>query len=428
MASNRTNFYKNPSLAYRNDFNLSSVLQNLKAYNAATGNTPPIEEESSSIHEEKSPQQRKIRRRKAEVNYNEKRIVDEADDQPLTHQSYVEKRRKEFRSAEIIKEVTEEMLVKATPSFQSLVQYQSDESTSSDEHELQEKHDASSSGTDHLDDPTRVKKRSEQRFAVPGEPVCIICGKYGEYICDATGDDICSIDCKTQLLKSHKSSNPRQEEFPKPLCGPKSALQVPDWDIDHRSLCSYKCWKCNNPGHLAEDCLVSDGVQSSRSISKDLRALYRRCHQISKSSTSPICNTCRGSLSLAMCLDCSSIYCDNSGHLHEHIVKHPSHQQIYSYKIQRLVKCCKSTCKVTDINELLCCHYCIDKAFDKFYDMFTATWKRAGISIVCNSICCEDHFTWHMMNCTSANVEGSAYIISRNAQKNNRTQLSDFIF
>ncbi|KAL5728269.1 hypothetical protein ACHQM5_001377 [Ranunculus cassubicifolius] len=355
----------------------TSLESPLAAYNAATGNTPPIEEESSSIHEEKSPQQRKIRRRKAEVNYNEKRIVDEADDQPLTHQSYVEKRRKEFRSAEIIKEVTEEMLVKATPSFQSLVQYQSDESTSSDEHELQEKHDASSSGTDHLDDPTRVKKRSEQRFAVPGEPVCIICGKYGEYICDATGDDICSIDCKTQLLKSHK---------------------------------------------------VSDGVQSSRSISKDLRALYRRCHQISKSSTSPICNTCRGSLSLAMCLDCSSIYCDNSGHLHEHIVKHPSHQQIYSYKIQRLVKCCKSTCKVTDINELLCCHYCIDKAFDKFYDMFTATWKRAGISIVCNSICCEDHFTWHMMNCTSANVEGSAYIISRNAQKNNRTQLSDFIF
>lgn len=38
------------------------------------------------------------------------------------------------------------------------------------------------------------------------------------------------------------------------------------------------------------------------------------------------------------------------------------------------VKCCKSTCKVTDIRDLLVCHYCFNKAFDKFYDMYTATW------------------------------------------------------
>lgn len=34
----------------------------------------------------------------------------------------------------------------------------------------------------------------------------------------------------------------------------------------------------------------------------------------------------------------------------------------------------------------------------------------------------------HRMNCLSAGVEDSAYIISRNAQKDNRVQLSDFIF
>ncbi|BFG31421.1 hypothetical protein CerSpe_176950 [Prunus speciosa] len=33
----RTNFYKNPSIAYKKDLSLSSVLQNLKAYNIATG-------------------------------------------------------------------------------------------------------------------------------------------------------------------------------------------------------------------------------------------------------------------------------------------------------------------------------------------------------------------------------------------------------
>jgi hypothetical protein len=34
----------------------------------------------------------------------------------------------------------------------------------------------------------------------------------------------------------------------------------------------------------------------------------------------------------------------------------------------------------------------------------------------------------HRMNCLSADVEDSAYIISRNAQKDKRVQLSDFIF
>lgn len=30
----------------------------------------------------------------------------------------------------------------------------------------------------------RVKSRSEQRFPEPGEPVCVVCGRYGEYICN----------------------------------------------------------------------------------------------------------------------------------------------------------------------------------------------------------------------------------------------------
>ncbi|KAJ0049315.1 hypothetical protein Pint_15884 [Pistacia integerrima] len=41
----RSNFYKNPSLAYKKDLSLSSVLQNLKAYNIVAGNVPLIEEQ-----------------------------------------------------------------------------------------------------------------------------------------------------------------------------------------------------------------------------------------------------------------------------------------------------------------------------------------------------------------------------------------------
>lgn len=40
----------------------------------------------------------------------------------------------------------------------------------------------------------------EQREALPGEPRCVNCGRYGEYICDETDDDICSIECKKAVL------------------------------------------------------------------------------------------------------------------------------------------------------------------------------------------------------------------------------------
>ncbi|KAJ4974392.1 hypothetical protein NE237_007566 [Protea cynaroides] len=46
-----------------------------------------------------------------------------------------------------------------------------------------------------------IKERCwNQREALPGEPSCVICGRYGEYICDETDDDICSMECKEILL------------------------------------------------------------------------------------------------------------------------------------------------------------------------------------------------------------------------------------
>ncbi|KAM1163483.1 hypothetical protein PS2_022913 [Malus domestica] len=47
----------------------------------------------------------------------------------------------------------------------------------------------------------KVKERSrDQREALPGEPKCVICNRYGEYICHQTDDDICSLECKQTLL------------------------------------------------------------------------------------------------------------------------------------------------------------------------------------------------------------------------------------
>ncbi|PKI75539.1 hypothetical protein CRG98_004075, partial [Punica granatum] len=44
------------------------------------------------------------------------------------------------------------------------------------------------------------------RPALPGDPKCVICGRYGEYICDETDSDICSLECKQVLLRKVTNS------------------------------------------------------------------------------------------------------------------------------------------------------------------------------------------------------------------------------
>ncbi|XP_048473561.1 probable ATP-dependent RNA helicase DDX59 [Rhincodon typus] len=47
-----------------------------------------------------------------------------------------------------------------------------------------------------------VKQLSKgQRWPEPGEPVCSVCGRYGEYICNETDTDVCSMECKAQNLR-----------------------------------------------------------------------------------------------------------------------------------------------------------------------------------------------------------------------------------
>ncbi|GAA5809749.1 hypothetical protein MFLAVUS_003162 [Mucor flavus] len=47
---------------------------------------------------------------------------------------------------------------------------------------------------------------SDQRLALPEEPICVVCGKYGEYINDETDQDVCSLQCKgiNTDLNSHR--------------------------------------------------------------------------------------------------------------------------------------------------------------------------------------------------------------------------------
>ncbi|XP_006892154.1 PREDICTED: probable ATP-dependent RNA helicase DDX59 [Elephantulus edwardii] len=50
-----------------------------------------------------------------------------------------------------------------------------------------------------------------QRWAEPGEPVCIVCGRYGEYICDKTDEDVCSLECKARHLLQVKEKEDQGE-------------------------------------------------------------------------------------------------------------------------------------------------------------------------------------------------------------------------
>ena len=52
-----------------------------------------------------------------------------------------------------------------------------------------------------VNDNDVVKATSaQQRWPNAEEPVCVVCGKYGEYICDETDEDVCSLACKSTHL------------------------------------------------------------------------------------------------------------------------------------------------------------------------------------------------------------------------------------
>ncbi|POM72589.1 DEAD/DEAH box RNA helicase, partial [Phytophthora palmivora] len=45
---------------------------------------------------------------------------------------------------------------------------------------------------------------------VAGEPVCVVCGRYGEYVCDATDEDVCSLQCRDVSIARRQQK--RQQE------------------------------------------------------------------------------------------------------------------------------------------------------------------------------------------------------------------------
>ena len=55
--------------------------------------------------------------------------------------------------------------------------------------------------TSNEDEPPVIQYSREQRWPLEGEPVCIVCSRYGAYVLDETDEDVCSIECKIARLE-----------------------------------------------------------------------------------------------------------------------------------------------------------------------------------------------------------------------------------
>lgn len=51
-----------------------------------------------------------------------------------------------------------------------------------------------------------------QRWPENEEPICIVCGRYGEYICDQTEADVCSKECKAKNLQLRQAAETNKED------------------------------------------------------------------------------------------------------------------------------------------------------------------------------------------------------------------------
>eukprot|EP00850_Spirogloea_muscicola_P005259 SM000023S07715 [mRNA] locus=s23:1059306:1062448:- [translate_table: standard] len=70
-----------------------------------------------------------------------------------------------------------------------------DEVEQEEEEQEEEEEERSGGGGEEV-----VRLRSQQRFAAPGEPTCVACGRFGAYICSQTEVDVCSLECKAEHL------------------------------------------------------------------------------------------------------------------------------------------------------------------------------------------------------------------------------------
>lgn len=102
----------------------------------------------------------------------------------------------------------------------------------------------SSGAEEEEEEPVKSYKKN-QRWPEPGEPVCVMCGRYGEYICDSTDNDVCSLECKAKHLVqmgmgtgadvfNHKGQNENERTQPQQPAAETAGMDKREADYSYR--------------------------------------------------------------------------------------------------------------------------------------------------------------------------------------------------
>ncbi|XP_053549788.1 probable ATP-dependent RNA helicase DDX59 [Bombina bombina] len=101
------------------------------------------------------------------------------------------------------------------------------------------------------DEPVKSFRKC-QRWPLPGEPVCEVCGRYGEYICDQTDHDVCSLECKAlDLLRA--TVDLRSQNLTTASCLISQASEIPSATTDTEHPTSYSYTEHEFISQLSED-------------------------------------------------------------------------------------------------------------------------------------------------------------------------------
>lgn len=106
-------------------------------------------------------------------------------------------------------------------------------------------------------------------------PFCAVCGKFGQYVCDRTDEDVCSMECKrraeARAMAATQPDTPSAQpdattsQNSQPLIGVSNSEQHVYLPGKHRFksavtiLDSHKCPLCGRTGHLPQDCRYAAG-------------------------------------------------------------------------------------------------------------------------------------------------------------------------
>eukprot|EP00850_Spirogloea_muscicola_P006921 SM000034S12675 [mRNA] locus=s34:94730:97850:+ [translate_table: standard] len=261
--------------------------------------------------------------------------------------------------------------------------------------------------------------RSQQRFAAPGEPTCVACGRFGAYICNQTEVDVCSLECKAEHLADVAAPT---VECAGPTVGPivvagpgEEPLQLAATAV--RSAIGLATLRMTPPPQP----LLSGKELDKQRLVVPAIDLFAGCHQIVQVEAQNVKHRNISSnvtalekmkqtarlLSLPVVdLTICPLWSSKLQTTNCECAVHSLRQQGWA----GTVKCCKAGCPITTIYQLKGCHHCWSKTHSNHYNSTSGRWNALGLKQLTNAIACDDHFEWHRMKCMHADVDNSGLL------------------